>query len=298
MSKRIFAVLGLAFSTLVGLSALDFSPYGFTENGTRVVDGVNYTVLADTKGAELLFSQLVEPTPERLTALSSIVAMLHSWDGLTLASVRAVNDRGQLQVTAYPSSLLVGGKDLKANLPGGLVFWFDTSVEYDFRVLSGAFAVKMSGLFTTSQNLAESLSLAASDPAKWLLMSDPEYAVKRITELSARVDTLESSLAAARSDIDGLRTSLATLSSAAAASDELTAKSDARLEAAIMTALNVGFFSGPKPIPQASVDWVVAKKKADPSLGKAALVAAAKAEKVQVSEKEIGIILLVMFGER
>ncbi len=330
VSKRILAFAAIAILVAAGLAAADYSSYGFTQSGTRNVDGIDYLVLVDDSGAELLFSPLAEPGADRLNALKSIVSMLHTWKGLTLSSLRATNDASQLRVTARPFSLLSGANDLSAALPGGLVFWYDKAIEYDFRVLSGAYAIRMTGLFTTTADLLDSLSLAYKDPVTWLLRSDPEYAVKRITELTLRVDGLEASLkslgdelASTKTDFSGqlaatgdqlsatraelgatkaelelTKSNLAALVAAKAASDKLMAADVARLESALMETLNVGFLSGPKPLPQATVDWVVAKKKADPSLTKAALVAAAKAEKVQASDKEIGIVLLVKFGER
>lgn len=281
MVKRFHLFLLILLLALAAGSAADFAAHGFTQTGATTVDGVSYLVLSDPTGGEVLFSSLSEPTPERLEALKAVVATLRSWEGLTIASIRAANDESQLRITVLPSSLVVGGKELKGYLPGGLVFWYDRALDYDFRLLSGAYAIRMTGLFTTSADLDASMALAASDPATWLLRSDPEYAVKRIVELSARLDALEAALKTAQEST---------------ARDVSSA--DARLETALMTALNVGFLSGPKPIPQASVDWVVAKKSADPGLGKAALAAAAKAEKAPVSEKEIGIILLVKYGER
>lgn len=311
VSKRILAVAAMAVFMLVGLSAADYASYGFTQTGTRTVDGIDYLVLVDDTGAELLLSPLVEPGVDRLNALKAIVSMLHSWNGLTLASIRATNDASQLRVTAVPSSLMAGPDDLKSALPGGLVFWYEKAIDYDFRVMSGAYAIRMTGLFTSTADLLNSLRLAYKDPAAWLLNGDPEYAVKRITELTTRVDTLEAALKAAGGDLSqtksdlastteqltATKAELATLESAKESSDKTLSASTERLETALMTALNVGFFSGPKPIPQAVVDWVVAKKTSDPGLTKAALVSAAKAEKFQATEKEIGIVLQVKFGE-
>jgi len=297
LSKRLVAVAAMFLLVAGGIFAADFSAYGFTQNATRNVDGIDYLVLVDPSGGEVLLSPVVEPTPDRLDALKSIVAMLRSWNGLTLASIRATNDASQLRVTAIPSSLLSGTTDLMSALPGGLVFWYDKSIEYDFRVLSGPFAIRMAGLFTTPADLLDSLSLAYKDPATWLLKSDPEYAVKQIVQLGARVDGLAAELKADEATIATDGDELTSLASAKTQSDKAAGATIVRLETALMTALNVGFLSGPKPIPPAAVEWVVAKKTADPTLTKAALVEAAKTEKIQVSDKEIGIVLLVKYGE-
>ncbi|HUX41727.1 MAG TPA: hypothetical protein VMV83_11225 [Rectinemataceae bacterium] len=319
VSKRILAVAAMAVFMLVGLSAADYASYGFTQTGTRTVDGIDYLVLVDDTGAEMLFSPLVEPGADRLNALKAIVSMLHSWSGLTLASIRATNDASQLRVTAVPSSLMTGPDDLKSALPGGLVFWYEKAIDYDFRVMSGAYAIRMTGLFTSTADLLVSLRSAYKDPAAWLLNGDPEYAVKRISELTTRVDALETALktasdsltqttsdlasttdklTATSEELSATKAELESFEAAKASSDKSLSASTERLEAALMTALNVGFFSGPKPIAQAVVDWVVAKKTGDPSLAKAALVTAAKAEKFQATEKEIGIVLQVLYGER
>ena len=317
--KRVFVFVAICLLAVAGSFAVDFAGAGFAEKGSRSVDGMDYTVLADAQGNELLLSQLVEISAERLEALKAIDGMLQSWQGLSIASIRATNDAQQLKVIVVPSSLIYQGKELKAGVPGGLAFWYDTAIEYDFRVLSGAYAVRITGLFTSTANLLDSIALAYTDPVKWLLESDPEYAVKRITELTTRVDGLEGSLkedgdalaatqvelattqsdlATARADLDKAQGEISSLADSKAESDKTSAATISRLETALMTALNVGFLSGPKPIPDAAVQWVVGKMKEDPTLTKAALVTAAKAEKATVTEKQIGIVLLVLYGQQ
>ncbi len=272
-SKRLLAFAASFFAVVLGASAIDFTPYGFSQTGTRNVDGIDYAVLSDQGGGEVLFSQSADPTNARLQALESIVAMLRSWNGLSIASIRATNDAAQLMVTALPSSLLSGTTDLAKALPGGLIFWYDGSVDYDFRILSGNYAVRMVGLFTTPADLLASMSQAYADPETWLVTSDPAYPLKQSVAQAARITALENSVS------------------------QLQA-SAAQLQTSLMTALNSGSFGNFNPVPQAAITWVLAKKAANPALKKADLVAAAKTEKVQVSDKELGIILLVEFGER
>ena len=69
------------------------------------VDGKTIAMLADQSGGEVLFSAEAEPSPERLSALGSIVAEIRSWTDLQAAEIRAVNTQDQLQVTAIPKSL-------------------------------------------------------------------------------------------------------------------------------------------------------------------------------------------------
>ncbi|HUX37431.1 MAG TPA: hypothetical protein VMV44_05965 [Rectinemataceae bacterium] len=265
-SKRLLVFAVSFFLIVLGVSAVDFAPYGFSQTGTRNVEGIDYAVLGDQGGGEVLFSQSADPTVARLQALKAIVSMLRSWDGLTISSIRATNDAAQLMVTAMPSSLLSGTTELAKALPGGLVFWYDGSIDYDFRIMSGNYAVRMVGLFTTSADLLGSMAQAYADPETWLMTSDPTFAIKQSAAIGARVAVLEASIS--------------------------------RLQVSLMTVLNSGTFTTLTPVSQAAIDWVSAKKAANPSMKKADLAAAAKKEKVQVSDKELGIILLVKFGER
>jgi hypothetical protein len=294
-------LLAIAF----GAFAADYSAYGFTTTGTRTMDNLTYDVLVDGNGNEVLLSASESLNPERATALKSLSDSLFSSGALKVASIRATNDPAELRLTVLPKSLVVENQELLPGLPGGLVFWYDKTFEYDFRVKSGAYAIRIQGLLSNLDDLFGSVALAYKDPVAWLLQRDPSYAIKRITELTLRETKLEEALAATKQDLatagESQAASLADLQAkfeaTKAESEKASASTISRLETALMTALNVGFFSGPKPIKPESVAWVLAKKAENPAVTKAELIAAAKAEKFAISDKEIGIVLQVKFGE-
>ncbi|MEI6874433.1 MAG: hypothetical protein WCL50_04790 [Spirochaetota bacterium] len=384
MSKQRLLLSIALFAASTVLWAIDFSAYGFTQSGTKVEDGLSYDVLLDANGSEVLLASQVVPSAERMGALRNFVESLHSWDGLAMTQIRATNDASQLRITVLPRSLVVDKVNLVPYLPGGLVFWYDKSFEYDFRIISGAYAVRLAGLFTTPRELLSSVALAVKDPVAWILQRDPQYSVRRITELLIRLTKLEEDFAAAKKEAADSLAALASSSAEALAAsdaadaealaaastanaealaassaanaealadvnasnaealaaiagqlaenaaadaadaealaaaiaandkamqdekarieekalkdDELRQAQIARLEDALMTTLNVGFFQGPKPIKPESVAWVLAKKAENPEMTQAQLVTAKTVEKIQITDREIGIVLLVKYG--
>ncbi|MDP3180074.1 MAG: hypothetical protein Q8M76_19335, partial [Spirochaetaceae bacterium] len=185
--KRI--VLYIALAALAASAwAADFSASGFATVGERVEDGTTYAVLKDPAGREVLFRAAVEPTAARLGALRSLMADLPAWKGLDIALVTAVNEAERLQIVVVPRKLQYGASDLAPNLPGGIAFYFSTSVEYDFRVVSGLYVVRIRGVLTGSAEVLDAIAGAVKDPVNFLATRDPQYAVRKITEIAIKLD--------------------------------------------------------------------------------------------------------------
>ncbi len=200
--RSILVPLFIAFVLGTSVSAVDFSSIGMSVTGTRTENGTDWTLLDDGAG-EIVYSAQLDPDAKRLATMGSIIKALRATDVLTVTRLEVTNNPDQLRITVFPKSFVVEGQNLRAAVPGGLSFWYAKNAEYDFRVISGAYAIRMSGLFTTMSELVKTVKLAWADPVAFLLQRDPQYAVRRITEISIAVDAL-------RKDLEDQTTSTAT----------------------------------------------------------------------------------------
>lgn len=317
--KYLIAAIFLSF-LLLPAAAIDYASLGLEETGTKVEDGISWVSLSDGSGAEILYAASLELDAARSEALAFILEAVRSWEGLEPSRVKILNDESQLRVTVLPRTLRVGGTDLLPAIPGGLVFWFDRAVEYDFRVLSGIYAIRLAGLFSNAGSLGDSILQVYKDPVGWIVQRDPVYAVRLTTELAQRVARLEAEgkaeAAARQEQAAALRASLDAavadaLAAVAASGKEAASRAEAneavlaaqaaaiaRLEEGLMTALNAGFLGSPKPIDPEAVAWLLERRAENPAMTRAELVAAAKAAKIPLGDKQVGIVLFVKFGER
>lgn len=279
--KRISLAAALSLFAL-SVFAYDLSDTGFTQTGEKEEDGKTIAVLADESGGEVLFDAEAEPSGERLAALRSLVAEIRSWADFQPAEIRAVNSDDRLQVTAIPRSFSVDGVALGQALPGGIQLFYKTATEYDFKVKSGKYLVRVGSVFTGMGELGAAALAAFKDPASFIATRDPLYVQKKLDELFGKVAEHE--------------TRIAELEARAAAIEEADRQllaSEARARPAILAALNGG-----RPIREDALAKLIELKRQDPALDKRNAPAALKAAGFVLSLPEISAIYLVEFGER
>ncbi len=276
--KKMLIVLACA-SLASALCAADFADFGYQNRGEKTIDGVSYTILANKDGNELQFRSEPEPSATRLKALSELEGTLRSWKSLDIAAIRAVNESDRLILTVVPRKVEYNGQDLVSALPGGLVFYFVSAVEYDFRVKAGDYIVRIRGFFGPEGELMGLVESALKDPVAYLAQRDPQYAIRRMAEFNAMITDLQKADADQSATVKALRKALEDSQNS------------------LMATMNKGFFGGPKPLNAAMVAKLVELKAASPALDRKGAAAALKAAGMNVSAKEIDIVFAVKFGE-
>jgi hypothetical protein len=300
--KRI-AILALLASTALAAFAVDLADYGFTKTGDRSEDGKAVSVLADASGGELILEAEAEPTAERAAALKAIVAEVRGWKSIKAAELRAVNTADGLSVTVLPSSFEAGGVSLAVALPGGIQLFFEKSIDYDFKVKSGKYLVRVASAYTTEAELVAAALSAFKDPASFAAARDPLYVQKRLDELAAKVETLEAAIFDSSADeaktkaqegIDALKAELGALKAQEEARDADRDSSWRKAKPALLAALNGG-----KPVMPELEAKILELKAGDAKLNKADLAKALKASQpaIKFSLSEIAAVLYVDFGE-
>jgi hypothetical protein len=242
------ALLALA---ALAASAADLSAGGFTVTGTRTIEGNDYRVLVDQSGKEILYSSDFELTADVLSTFRSVVAALRSWKSFDIASIWALAEQSdRLRITLVLSRFESQGLDLTTYVPGGLQFFLTKgSTEFDFRLKSGKYFLRLKGLLTTEEDLVGEVYSASKDPVAYLANRDPQYAIRRITEVDGRtalvegkaveLETRTTALEGRATSVEGRATDSESraegLSAAIADLDTKTASKDGDLEQSIVT---------------------------------------------------------------
>jgi hypothetical protein len=305
MKKILVLLVALALPAL-SLAAYDFTDSGFTVSDSPSSDASSVT-LTDESGASLSFKAEAEPTAARVKAMRAIVAEIRGWKSISAGELRIINTNDGLQISVTPKAFTVAGTSLAAAVPGGIQLFYDASTEYDFKVKSGRYVIRLRSLYTTEADMAALALKAFKDPAGFLESQDPIYLFKRIEELDTKLAALDAKEAAFEQQATAKEAELeqkeaafeqkegdfeAKVAADAAKAADKSAASWQRTRLALLTALN-----GDKPINQAALEKLVELKTANPSLTRADAAKQLKALKINMSNQEINAVFIVDFGE-
>lgn len=188
--KKTIITLVLAITALYA-SALDFDfeGSGFTvspENSVDTTADGRSVVLVDPSGKKLLFTAEAEPTKERIDALLALVAEIRSWKNISASDLHAVNREDGIQISAIPSDFSLEGTSLVEAVPDGLQLFYSSATEYDFKLLSGRYVLRLRGPYTSETDMESQALEAFKDPETFLQGHDPEYLLKRIRVLEEK----------------------------------------------------------------------------------------------------------------
>lgn len=173
--KKTIITLAMAISVLYA-SAFDFEGSGFSVS-PEAPGGASddrSVLLIDPSGGKLLFTAEVEPTKERIGALLALVAEIRSWQNISVSDLRAVNREDGIQLSAIPSNFSIDGVSLGAAVPDGLQLFYSSATEYDFKLLSGRYVLRLRGPYTSEADMEGQALEAFKDPESFLQARDPE----------------------------------------------------------------------------------------------------------------------------
>jgi len=260
--KKTIITLAMAISVLYA-SAFDFEGSGFSPSSESTGDDRS-VLLIDPSGGKLLFTAEIEPTKERIDALLALVAEIRAWKNISVSDLRAVNREDGIQVSAIPSEFSIGGTSLADAVPDGLQLFYNSATEYDFKLLSGRYVLRLRGPYTSEADMEGQALEAFKDPEGFLQARDPEYLLKRIKALEDKQVAAE-----AQSQQQWQRARLALLAA----------------------------LSGSHATNIAAVAKLDELKAANPKLTKADAAKELKAAGFSMSTAEIAAVFLVDFGE-
>jgi hypothetical protein len=209
------------------------------------------------------------------------------WKSLTPGTQQFRIEGNLVTLRLVPGKLVSGARDLKPFVPSGLSFSIDGDrVEYDFRIKSGAYFLRLAGRLQTEALFLDRLVRAIDNPAAYARDNDPDYLARQLAELGEALEAEKTARAASEAKAAALE--------ARSAEQE---KALGAVQAAAMAAHAKGAFGAPKPIPAEVVDGVRKAKAAKPNATAAEVAASLKNDKVAATDRQIKAVLAVLYGE-
>ena len=313
----------LVFVTLIPLTAQESS--AISPAGQTSLDGRSWLSFTSSEGMRVL---TLAPFPEEAERrLEITVAVVSAWSTIRVTELRAESSKGVDDYVLSFSSIISDGRDYSDHVPGGLRLRYDGALMYDFRVRSGDYFVRVSGVLMDEAALISEIVRAVNNPGAFIAERDPSWLALRIHQLDSQIKDLNALLsqaaehnAAKAREIEALiqlRTS-----QGEALIEERTAAFTATLEAmaqesaaersaleanfgneaevirrALAAEMNKGLLGKPKPLNQLVFDHVMTLKSNNSGLDRVAALESAKTAGLKPRSKEIDIIFRVWFGE-
>ncbi len=277
-------IFGNIFLLAALLAAVPLAAQNFSAVGLHVLDekkSEDQVTLTLKSSSGLTFGLRHDGTlsDAHLEKVSRFIQIVSDLKSIKPIKIEVTFFQKQLDFLLVPEFYRIGDLDVLPYLPAGLSFSSLDTLQYNFRLKVDNLFVRIKGDFSREDELNAKVVEAVKNPHAYIRKRDPEYFLSKLDSLQEQLDKQQK------------RTS------------ELEQKNAAMLDVmevmrrGIMTLDNEGFFSGFKEIPKAKVDFVVNLKRANPAINREQLEKKLKDQKMEISSKELTIILALFFNE-
>jgi|GEM_PF-5269613 len=159
MLKRILH-LSLLFISLsfVSLYAFDFSEFGFKDIQKRVSGSYTVYSMSDESGRDVKISLSPDIPEARIVLLLSVYTAFDQWNSISFDTLSVITETEYTSFMVLPTRISYSGVDLLSYVRSGLSFVQENdSLIYDIRLVNAAVNPKLSGTFTSEQELLKAL---------------------------------------------------------------------------------------------------------------------------------------------
>lgn len=268
---------GILFLLAMSATVAQLQAYSWAGQGFRDVQAEEkadqwYVSMKDSQGRAIKVRASRKLDARQGQRVKEVHKTLTGWKHLQIKEMRFVLSSGVIEVLVVPEELTTtSGKDILQYLPSGLSFSYIDSLQYNFRLKIQNLFVRIKGQYIKESEVLEKIQEAIKNPHGYIRKRDPEYFLRQLERLDKELDIARKNNAQLREEMEIMRTGF-------------------------MALVNEGFFSGPEMISQDKVDAVVRLKTEKPSIKAEEIQKKLEAQKMEVSSKEIRIILAAYFG--
>ncbi|HRX14935.1 MAG TPA: hypothetical protein P5123_01325 [Spirochaetota bacterium] len=196
-----------------------------------------------------------------------------------------------LRILVVPRAYKYNESDLLPYMTAGLVFDYSADVlNYNFRLKSGEIFMKLTGVFIDEEMLSKKIEEALKDPGAYVARRDSEYLLNKLDELEVKVMQLE----------EQNKRIIKNFSDYQKATNQYIRNlqtEDERIRFAIIAFQNDRFFAGEKPVKPEIVEAVIKLRLRNPSLDIEDFMDKVEEAGIEVSKKEVNIILIAYRNE-
>lgn len=221
MNKSRFAIL-IVLILAAAVSYAQVSHYGYafpgssgyTIQSSREEAGRIMLHVSGSGGSQYRVDAFVRGSSALSASIVKLMDAIKGWASLSITEAVITVDSDIIRLRVTPNRLMYGGKNYQMYVPSGLLFMVvGDRVEYDFRLKVDAYFIRFQGVFLGESSFMERMAAAVGDPQRYIQDNDPEFLIRRVTELQLDADraasdrlTLSAQLAAALDRISALET--------------------------------------------------------------------------------------------
>jgi len=273
MKKKVLFVMILVLLSFTNAMSMDWSSIGFSVVESGEKDTEKFVVLKDSQNNQFRVRYYDDFNEKWGKVVKSLNTDFRNWKSMKVQKLEFFQNNDSLEILVVPSSFKYKGVNFIPSIPGGLVFIYDYSLNYNFRLNKDNYFVRINDRFVNEAFLCERMKEAYDDPVSYLKKREPEFFLQKLNELEDSLLKLKKSHAA-------------------------ILESHGKLQDAVMYYENSGFLGfGNTKIKKDVVKKVIELKKDKPSLKAPEIVKVLEKQKVKASEKEVSLILNVFYGE-
>jgi len=260
MKKIIFLIMIL--SAAASLSFAQWDGTGISVSG----QDNDIVLLKDSEGHSFELVSKGTVSNEAAGKIKKMKNIFYQFEKISFSSLRfMVRDDGVVEAYLILSKLTADNTDIHSFVPSGMVFYFNSSLSYDFRMVKNNVFFKIKGQFIGEKELLKKILNALENPVAYLEQNSLE-------SLKAKIELQQMEFEKMKQEFIFLRNSVLMLH-------------------------NTGFLSGPKQIQTKKIERAIELKKQNPGWKKEDIAKKMDSEKIDVSEDEIGLILAIFFNE-
>lgn len=266
MKRRIIYSLIFIIGFIANAFAYDWSAAGWTVKETGTVENENFLILQNSYGKEIKVRYHDELADDLAEQVVKVYEKFQNWKYMKPGTIEFFVNGSTLEILVIPSEFNYRGYDFLPNIPGGMTFISDYELRYNFRVTKDEFFLRLNDRFIDEELLCKRMKEAVDDPISYLKKREPEYFLAKLNELEEEQKKL--------------------------------LNQQEKLINAVLYFQNTGFLGfGNDQIKTSVVKRVIELKTSDPTLGKDKIKLILEKEKIEVSDKEIELILNIFYNE-
>ncbi len=272
MKMKGFYVLIFFILMVASASAYDWKSAGFEQTGSGSAGEENYLSFKGNNTALKIRYQgeLGDSWAEKIVDLNK---RFSQWKYMKPDNIDYYITGDTLEILIIPTSFRYQNNDFVPYIPGGMTFIYDYALRYNFRITKNDIFLRLNDKFIDEELLCKRIKEALDDPIAYLKKREPEYFLQKLNELEENLAALKNTQTAARENQD-------------------------KLIQAVLYYQNTGFLGfGNTRVKSSVIKRVIELKTADSSLDRKKIKAALEKEKVEATDKEIGLILNVFYNE-
>jgi hypothetical protein len=205
-------------------------------------------------------------TSDTVAKIKKMTELFFQFEKISISRLRFIVKKNALVEAYLPiTKLIQDSVNLQSFFPAGLVFFYNESLNYDFRMHKNNIFLRLKGQFISEKELLSKVSQALDNPLAFLEKNSLE-------SLKAKIEHQQNEFDILKKEFDYLRNSVLMLH-------------------------NKGFLSGPKKIQSHKISRAILLKKQNPGWNTETIQEKMEAEKIDISEDEVALILAIYFNE-